>query len=210
MLSPPEAPAAAAREPVSWPTILRSSRLWNLLAVSFLSTFLWQFYITWFPTYLIRKRGLPLKEAALYAGLPFLFGMMGGWLGGVATDFLTARLGVRRARLWVGCTGLALTATLMLIGVLVQLPRLGAALDGRRSLCRGPVHSAPAWSSAVEIGGAAAGAVAGLNNALSNCAAFASPVLMGMVLQFNGSWNTLLVAGIISTYVSALALCGRR
>jgi sugar phosphate permease len=201
LLSPPDA-ATAAREPASWPVLLRSSRLWNLLAVSFLSTFLWQFYITWFPTYLIEKRGMTLKEAAVYAGLPFLFGMMGGWMGGVATDFLTPRLGVGRARVWVGSVGLALTATLMLLGVLVQLPRPAALLMAAGAFTA-DLYIGSAWSSAVEIGGTAAGAVAGLNNALSSCAAFASPVFMGMMLQFNGSWNTLLVAGIISTYVSA-------
>ena len=59
------------------------------------------------------------------------------------------------------------------------------------------------WSAAVEIGGTSAGAVAGLNNAVSNCAAFASPVLMGMILQMHGSWNTLLIAGVVSTYLGA-------
>jgi sugar phosphate permease len=198
----PNVVAPAARAAVSWSALLRSSRLWSMLAVSFTTTFLWQFYITWFPSYLIQKRGLPLKEAAYYAGLPFLFGVAGAWVGGIGTDFLTRRVGVRRARLWVGCVGLALTATLMLIGVLVQQSRPGAFLMATAAFTA-DLFIGAVWSSAVEIGGAAAGAVAGLNNAVSNCAAFASPVLMGMMLQFNGSWNTLLVAGIISTYLGA-------
>jgi sugar phosphate permease len=198
----PNVAAAATRERASWPALLRSSRLWNLLAVSFTTTFLWQFYITWFPTYLIQKRGLPLKEAAFYAGLPFLFGVAGAWVGGIGTDFLTRRVGVRRARLWVGCVGLSLTASLMLIGVLLQVPRPGALVMAFAAFTA-DLYIGATWSSAVEIGGTAAGAVAGLNNAVSNCAAFASPVLMGLVLQMNGSWNTLLVAGICSTYLGA-------
>jgi sugar phosphate permease len=194
------AKATSAR--VSWSTLLRSSRLWNMLAVSFTTTFLWQFYITWFPTYLIQKRGLPLKEAAYYAGMPFLFGVAGAWVGGMGTDFLTRRVGVRRARLWVGCVGLTLTASLMLMGILFPAPRPGALVMASAAFTA-DLFIGAVWSSAVEIGGAAAGAVAGLNNAVSNCAAFASPVLMGMVLQFNGSWNTLLVAGICSTYLGA-------
>ena len=117
--------AAATRASVSWAVLLRSSRLWNLLAVSFVFTFLWQFYITWFPTYLIEKRGLPIKEASFYAGLPFLFGTGGLWVGGLATDFLTRQAGVRRARLWVGFVCQTLTATLMLIGMLLPMPRVG-------------------------------------------------------------------------------------
>jgi sugar phosphate permease len=201
LLSPHEA-ARADHEPVSWSSLLRSSRLWNMLAVSFMTTFLWQFYITWFPTYLIQKRGLPLQEAAIYAGLPFLLGVAGSWAGGIGTDFLTRHVGVRRARLWVGCVGLSLTASLMLAGLLVQAPRPGALLMASAA-CTADMYLGAVWSSAIEIGGAAAGAVAGLNNAVSNCAAFASPVLMGLVLEFNGSWNTLLVAGVLSTYLGA-------
>ena len=41
-----------------------------------------------------------------------------------------------------------------------------------------------AWSSATDIGGSSGGAVAGLMNAASNCAGFASPALMGWVCSF--------------------------
>lgn len=193
---------AAAAEPTAWATLLRSSRLWNMLAVAFTTTFLWQFYITWFPTYLIEKRGLALREAGFYASLPFLFGVAGAWVGGIGTDFLTRHWGVRRARLWVGCVGLGMTATLVLAGILLPGPRAGAMVMATGAFTA-DLYIGAIWSSAVEIGGTAAGAVAGLNNAVSNAAAFASPVLMGLILQMHGSWNTLLVAGICSTYLGA-------
>jgi hypothetical protein len=40
-------------------------------------------------------------------------------------------------------------------------------------------------------------------NACSNCAGFASPALMGRVLQTTNNWNTVLFAGIVSTFVAA-------
>ena len=202
LLTPNAAATAATREGASWAALLRSSRLWNLLAVSFTTTFLWQFYITWFPTYLIKERGLSLTEVSFYAGLPFFVGAAGAWVGGIGTDFLTRRIGARRARLWVGCVGLSLTATLMLIGVLWQAPRPGALVMALGAFTA-DLYIGATWSSAVEIGGAAAGAIAGLNNAVSNCAAFAFPVLMGLVLEMNGSWNTLLFLGVASTYLGA-------
>lgn len=188
--------------PARWASLLRSSRLWYLLAVSFTTTFLWQFYITWFPTYLVEKRELQLKEASFYAGLPFLLGVVGGWVGGVSTDFLARHRGARQGRLIVGCVGLLLTATLMLIGMLLPAARLGAVVMASAAFAADMFLGA-VWSSAVEIGGPAAGAVAGLNNSMSSAAAFASPVLMGIVLQMHGSWNTLLFAGVVSTYVGA-------
>ena len=143
-----------------------------------------------------------MKEASFYAGLPFLFGVAGAWVGGLGTDFLTRRLGARRARLWVGCVGLSLTAGLMLIGVLWPAPRPGALVMALAAFTA-DLYIGATWSSAVEIGAAAAGAVAGLNNAVSNCAAFASPVLMGIVLEMHGSWNTLLFLGVASTFLGA-------
>ena len=45
--------------------------------------------------------------------------------------------------------------------------------------------------------------MAGLMNASSNCAGFASPALMGWVLQTTNNWNTVLFAGIVSTFIAA-------
>ena len=61
-----------------------------------------------------------------------------------------------------------------------------------------------AWSSAIDIGGSSGGAVAGLMNAASNCAGFASPALMGWVLQRSGDWNFVLLLGAGTTAVSAV------
>jgi len=52
---------------------------------------MWQFYITWFPTYLIEKRGFEFVEAGRFAELPFLLASR-TWIGGWASDRLTRRL----------------------------------------------------------------------------------------------------------------------
>jgi nitrate/nitrite transporter NarK len=62
-----------------------------------------------------------------------------------------------------------------------------------------------AWSSATDIGGTSGGAVAGLMNAASNCAGFASPVLMGFVLQRTGNWNAVLYLSVATTLCAAVA-----
>ncbi|HLJ15799.1 MAG TPA: MFS transporter, partial [Bryobacteraceae bacterium] len=147
-------PAAAVSTP--WRELFRSSRLWSLLGVSFFVTFLWQFYITWFPTYLMEKRGLPMQEASFYAGLPFLFGFAATWLGGLATDFLTRRFDARRGRLWIGCSGLGLTGFLMLLGILSPLPR-GSAVLMSSAAGAADLYLGAVWCAAVDIGGRSAG-----------------------------------------------------
>src|SRR5437588_584715 len=125
-----------------------------------------------------------------------------GSMGGMITGYLTRRLDARRGRLYLGCSGLLLTGMLMSLGVLSPLPRAGALL---MAVAAGTIdlYLGAAWSSAVDIGGRSGGAVAGLMNASSNCAGFASPALMGWVLQTTNNWNTVLFAGIVSTFIAA-------
>ena len=186
----------------NWRELLQSGRLWSLLGVAFAVTFLWQFFITWFPSYLTQARHLSLQEASFYAGLPFLFGVAATWTGGIITDVLTRRYDSRQGRLWVGCCGLTLTGLLMLAGIGSPLPRVGAVLmamaAGSADLFLGA-----AWSAAVDIGGASGGAVAGMMNCMSNFAAFCSPALMGWTLEASGNWNTVLFAGVLATFAGA-------
>ena len=185
----------------------RSRRLWCLLAVAFGSTFMWQFYITWFPTYLIEKRGFELKEAAWYAGIPFAVGVVGTWLGGLMTDLLGRRYGTRAARRIVGSFSLSSGALLMIAGLLTEERRLAAALIGLAALGV-DLYLGAAWTTALDIGGASGGAVAGLMNASSNCAGFASPAVMGWVLGRWHDWNTVLLVSAAATLLSAVVWLG--
>ncbi|MFN0105785.1 MAG: MFS transporter [Bryobacteraceae bacterium] len=195
--------AAAAKERVPWSEMLRSRRLWCLLFAAFGSTFMWQFYITWFPTYLRERRGMSLTESSYYASLPLLLGVGANWLGGVLTDWMGRRSDDRTARTVVGFFSLTTGALLMSAGVWCPQAGLAALLMG---CAAGAVdlYLGAAWSSATDIGGASGGAVAGLMNAASNCAGFASPALMGFVLQRSNNWNAVLYLGVATTLCAAI------
>ncbi|HUQ92504.1 MAG TPA: MFS transporter [Bryobacteraceae bacterium] len=197
----PEQSTPSAGAP--WAELLSSTRLWCLLATAFGSTFLWQFYITWFPTYLRERRGMSLSESAFYASLPFLLGVGSTWVGGILTDWIGRRSGDRPARTIVGLVSLASAAILMSAGVWCAEAGMAALLMG---CAAGAVdlYLGAAWSSAVDIGGSSGGAVAGMMNAASNCAGFASPALMGWVLQRSGDWDSVLLLGAGTTAVSAV------
>jgi MFS family permease len=195
--------AAAARTPIPWSRLLRSSRLWCLLLAAFGSTFMWQFYITWFPTYLREHRGMSLSESSYYASLPLLAGVGANWAGGVLTDWIGRRTNDRLARTLVGCFSLTAGALLMSAGIWCPQAGLAALLMG---CAAGAVdlYLGAAWSSATDIGGTSGGAVAGLMNAASNCAGFASPALMGLVLDRYHDWNLLLSLSVGTTLAAAV------
>lgn len=178
---------------------VRSVRFWSLLGTAFCATFLWQFYITWFPTYLTAEKHLSAREASFYAGLPFAFGLVGTVCGGVITSALSRRIGVDRARRWIGLVSLCSAAALMTAGLVLGAPGLMASAAGGVDLYLGA-----AWASAIEIGKEAGGGVAGLMNAASNAAAFASPVAFGWLLDRFHDWNFPLMAAVGMTLVAAV------
>jgi MFS family permease len=194
---------APARTPVPWSVLLGSRRLWCLLLAAFGSTFLWQFYITWFPTYLREQRGMSLTESSYYAGLPLLLGVGANWAGGVITDWIGRRTNDRTARTLVGCFSLTTGALLMSAGIWCPQAPLAALLMG---CAAGAVdlYLGAAWASATDIGGTSGGAVSGLMNAASNCAGFASPALMGLVLDRYHDWNLLLSLSVATTLAAAV------
>lgn len=196
-------PAAAKVAPLPWGELLSSTRLWCLLLAAFGSTFLWQFYITWFPTYLREHRGMSLAESAFYASIPFALGVGATWAGGILTDWIGRRSDDRFARTVIGLVSLSAAAILMSAGVWCPQAGLAALLMG---CAAGAVdlYLGAAWSSAIDIGGSSGGAVAGLMNAASNCAGFASPALMGWVLQRSGDWDSVLLFGAATTAISAV------
>lgn len=201
--NPPPAAAQTQNEPIPWAVLLRSRRLWCLLGTAFGSTFLWQFYITWFPTYLREQRGMAITEASYYAGLPLLFGVAATWVGGFLTDLLSRRLGDRRARTLIGFVSLFTGAALFTAGIWHPAPALGALLMA--SAAGGvDLYLGAAWSSATDIGETSGGAVSGLMNAASNAAGFASPAIMGLVLDRFHDWNAVLYLSAATTVTAAV------
>lgn len=146
---------------------------------------------------------MSMTESSMYASLPFLVGLFANWIGGLLTDWIGRRTDHRYARTVVGLASLFAGAALMSSGIWWQTASTAALLMG---LAAGAVdlYLGAAWSSATDIGGAAGGAVAGLMNAASNCAAFASPALMGWVLLKTNNWDYVLLLSVGTTLIATV------
>lgn len=51
------------------------------------------FFVTWFPIYLVKERGLSILDAGFAAAAPALCGFVGGLVGGYGSDWLLKRTG---------------------------------------------------------------------------------------------------------------------
>ena len=198
----PRAPRPAGPTPVS-------ASLVFLLLAAFSYTFMWQFYITWFPTYLVEKRGFGLVEAGKLAGLPLLFGLAANWIGGFASDGLTRRFGLRVGRSGFACAALMVSALLLYTGV-SSGNRTAAAILIALAAGAGDLMLGAAWASAVDIGGKDAGAVSGLMNSSSNFGGFVSPIAFGWMLQTWKEWNPVLLVAALANVAAACFWLGVR
>jgi MFS family permease len=85
-------PAPAADEKsVRWISLFTHRTVWAMMAGFFCLNFVFYFYTTWFPTYLVQSRGFSLRQLGLLGMLPGLAAIPSSWLGGFISDRLYRR-----------------------------------------------------------------------------------------------------------------------
>jgi sugar phosphate permease len=191
------------RVPLAWRRLLRSRTMLALCAMYGSAIYGWYFYLTWLPTYLLRARGFDLQATGWLAALPLLAIGIGVLAGGWVSDVLAARWGSRAGRRAPGLAGLPLAALAVATAVYTADP-LGAALALAAAAGLAALAVAPAWAVCLEIGGLHAGVVSGAMNTFGNLGGAVSPVVVGIVLERSGSWETPLVSVAVLYVVSAL------
>jgi MFS transporter, ACS family, D-galactonate transporter len=76
---------------ISWASLFRYRTIWGMMLGFFCLNFVIYFFITWFPTYLVKARGFSLAQLGTLGALPALVAIPGGWLGGFTSDALYRR-----------------------------------------------------------------------------------------------------------------------
>ncbi len=183
---------------VPWARLFRSRQLWLIMAMYWCYVWGSMFYLTWFPTYLVKGRGLTEAEMGVFAALPFILGATGNFVGGSLCDRLSRRFGLARGRRLVGATALALSA-LFLVGVASTTGKITGvvllALGFGIMDCMLPA----AWAICVDLGGRYAGAVSGAMNTAGQAGGFVCTVLFGYLVNAFGNYDTpiFIIAGMV-------------
>ena len=118
----------ASGHAANWTDVFRTRSLVPLCLQYVANTYGFYFFITWLPTYLSKSRGLVQTELALFAGMPLVLSALADITGGVATDALSRRFGLRVGRCAVAAVSYSLAAAAMLAGTLVRDGRLAGTL----------------------------------------------------------------------------------
>ncbi|MES2307317.1 MAG: MFS transporter [Verrucomicrobiota bacterium] len=184
--------------------ILKNPNLPWLCVMYFGVIYGWYFYLTWFPTYLMRAHQLNLQGAGLLASLP-LFGIaFGVALGGWTSDRWIKKFGEDRGRRLPGLLGLPLAALSILIATRCHQGPYAATWIGIAAAL-GAFGVASAWSVSVMIGGKHAGVLSGTMNTFGNLGGATSPLVFGYLIQQGYSWNLPLYTVAFGYLLSAFA-----
>lgn len=196
---------AAKKTPFQWTDLGRSfcyRKLWGIYLGQFCMGGIFVFFLTWFPTYLIKYRKFDYKESALLAAIPFLAACVGVLLSGVCSDFLKRR----------GFSGSVARKLPVIIGLLLSSSIVGANYTDSTfwmmfflSLAFfGNGLASIAWIFVSEIAPKdLLGLVGGVFNFVGNLAAVVVPVVIGYIIKGKeGDFRPALV------FVAVLALAG--
>ena len=154
-------------------------------------TALTYFFITWFPIYLIKGRGMTIMEAGWVAALPAICGFSGGILGGFVSDWLIRR-GVHpsRARKTPFIIGMGLSTSL----VLANYVDGNAAVIALMTLAFfGKGLAAVGWAVLSDVAPKKmVGLCGGVFNGIGNIAGIVTPLVIGYVVASTGSFHNAL------------------
>lgn len=198
-----EATARRQKQPFNWQDfglVLSRRKLWGVYFGQFcLTSTLW-FFLTWFPTYLVKYRGLDYIKSGFLASVPFLAAFIGVLCSGFLSDWLVRRgasLGVARK-------------TPIIAGLLISTSMIGANfVDSTPWVIFflalaffGNGLASITWSLVSALAPTRLlGLTGGVFNLIGNLSAIVTPLIIGFLVQ-GGSFAPAIA------YVASLALLG--
>ncbi|MDQ8031176.1 MFS transporter [Bordetella genomosp. 1] len=191
------------KAPFSWADlglVMSKRKLWGVYLGQFcLTSTLW-FFLTWFPTYLVKYRGMDFIKSGFLASVPFLAAFVGVLCSGVLSDFL-----IRRG----ANVGLARKLPIIL-GLLISTSMIGANFTDSTSWVIfflavaffGNGLASITWSLVSALAPTRLlGLTGGVFNFIGNISSISTPIVIGFLVSKDNFAPAII-------YVSTLALLG--
>ncbi len=187
-----------------WGTLFQSSSMWALMCAYFTSAYCGFIFLSWMPSYLVEYRHFTLLNVGIFASLPFWAGVVGDTTGGLAVDWLVATTGsVKLAYRLVAVVGLLGCVACIVPAALVDSAYTAVGcLTGAFFFLECAI--APAWSTAMHIGGKYSGTVSAAMNMAGNIGGALSPIVFGILIHY-GSWQApFIIAAVLLVFGAAV------
>jgi sugar phosphate permease len=183
---PPDSGHSAGWE--YWGRLIRNRNMLAMCIMYIPNCMIFYFCITWLPTYLKQRHGFDATALGIFAGLPLIVSMPGDLLGGLVTDRLAARYGLRIGRCGLGAVAYLIAGAALLAAAASSTPILAATLialaTGMTMFTLGA-----AWGTVIEMGRNHVGVVGATMNSVGNLAAMLNPLIVAYSVQWFNNWN---------------------
>ena len=190
-------PPAKDHIPGGWTQVFKTPTVAPLCVQAFANSYGFYFFITWLPTYLAQARGMKGAELAIFSGLPLMLSFVADLTGGEGSDKLARRISLRASRRAFGVGGYALAALAIFLATQLASGFAAGLLIAIGGACS-MLTLAPAWATAVDVGGHHAGVTAGVMNTVGQVGGIVSPLALAYIVDATNNWNIplMVLAGI--------------
>ena len=185
--------------------ILKQRSAWGTFAGLFAYNYLWYFFITWLPFYLVRERHFSVQRMSIITGMAFLTlatsALLSGWL---SDKWIAAGGTPTRVRKTFTGAGPLIASSIMPV---VMVANHGVAVALLLLSCVGlGMCTSNLWSVTQTLAGpATSGKWTGLQNFTGNLAGWITPALIGLIVQRTGNFFWVFVITSIVTVLGAVA-----
>jgi len=185
--------------------ILRQRSAWGTFAGLFAYNYLWYFFITWLPFYLVRERHFSVQRMSVITGMAFLTlatsALLSGWL---SDKWIAAGGTPTRVRKTFTGAGPLIASSIMPV---VIVANHGVAVALLLLSCVGlGMCTSNLWSVTQTLAGpATSGKWTGVQNFTGNLAGWITPALIGLIVQRTGNFFWVFVITSIVTVLGAAA-----
>jgi ACS family glucarate transporter-like MFS transporter len=170
-----------------WRVALRSESVVAMLGTAFCYVYVYTFFQTWFHTFLVKGRGFN-EGSLLLSALPYGVAACANLAGGVASDALVRRLGLKWGRRSLGIVGLGGACLFTVVAMITRQQLMTVVL---LSLVYGAItfQQSGVFGVCLDIGGRHAGSMVGLMNTSSQVGGFLSSVAYGYIVRRFDSYD---------------------
>jgi ACS family glucarate transporter-like MFS transporter len=184
-----------------WRAAFRSQTALALMATAFCYVYAYNFFQTWFHTFLVKGRGVS-EEGLLLSALPYLVAISTNLAGGAVSDALVRRLGLKRGRRILGATALGIAGLFTIAAMLTRQPTLTVVF---LAIVYGAItfQQSGVFGVCLDIGQKYAGAMVGLMNTTAQAGGLLGAVGYGYIVARFGSYDAPFVPMAALLFVGA-------